>query len=326
MEKFRTIGYMGSKAKLCDQIFEETRTRMPEAKTFADLFAGSCIVTYHALYHGYSCVSNDLEKYSCIILKGLKVPYTERLQTIIDDLNDVIGIVGNITIHYSPIGNRKYFTEENAMTIDAIIAELGKLKDTITEDEHNFLTASFVIAADLIKNVSVSFSGFLKEFKSTALKKILIKPLHTRATDVDLTVHNEDATELKVVADVIYIDPPYNTSQYGGGFFMLNQLLEFDPVIRGKSGICEYNKSTFCRKREVEDAFRRLLTNNKAKLYILSYSNESLLTKDDLIAILNEFGTVNVIERPHKRFRCNFLNPNPPTHTTEYLFFVKTND
>jgi adenine-specific DNA-methyltransferase len=232
--------------------------------------------------------------------------------------------VGNITVHYSPVGNRKYFTEENSMAIDAIVSKLEDIKNAVTEDEHNFLTASFVTSVDVVKNVSVSFSGFLKEFKKTALKKIVVKPIHMRTTDVELTVYNGDATELKIDADVSYIDPPYNSSQYGSGFFMLNQLLQFNPDIRGKSGICDYNKSSFCRKREVEDAFRRLLTNNKAKLFIISYNNESLLSKDELTAMLSEFGTVDVIERPHKRFRCNFLNPNPPTHTMEYLFFVTT--
>lgn len=316
---------MGSKAKLCDMIFEEVKKRDPDAKTFADIFAGSCIVTYNALHHGYSCVSNDLENYSCAILRGLKTPYSERLQRMIDDLNALEGIKGDITKAYSPVGNRKYFTEENAMSIDAILLKLNDLKDSIPNEEHDFLTASFIISTDLIKNVSVSFSGFLKEFKKTALKKIVVKPVHTRTTAVDLTVHNKDATELKISVDVAYMDPPYNSSQYGSGFFMLNQILRFDPNIRGKSGICDYKKSTFCRKREVADSFIQLMTNTKAKLYVLSYNNESLLSKDELTAILQDFGTVDVIERQHKRFKCNFLNPNAPSHTTEYVFFVTKN-
>jgi adenine-specific DNA-methyltransferase len=322
IKKFSTIGYMGSKAKLCDLIFEEIEKRAPDAKTFADLFAGSGIVTFNALERGYSCVSNDLERYSYAILRGLKTPFGDKLKMIIDELNGLPGVVGNITRNYSPVGGRKYFTEENAMLIDAMMAKIDEIKREVTENEWYFVLSSFVISVDRIKNVSVSFSGFLKEFKSTASKRLVVKPIHERTTEVAIDARNEDASGLGVSVDVAYIDPPYSMSQYGGGFFMLNQIIEFDPDIRGKSGICEYNKSSFCRRRKIEESFRRLMANVTAKLYVVSYNNESLISKDDMVRLLKEFGSVDVIERQHKRFKCNFMNPDAPPHTIEYLFFV----
>lgn len=71
------IGYIGSKYKLKDWIFEEIEKRTDGTYTkFADLFAGSCIMTHEALERKYECFTNDLEPYSYIIANGLKCNFT----------------------------------------------------------------------------------------------------------------------------------------------------------------------------------------------------------------------------------------------------------
>ena len=86
------IGYIGSKYKLKDWIFDEIQKRTDDTyMKFADLFAGSCIMTHEALERKYECFSNDLEPYSYIIANGLKCNFTSVVKSIVDKINNSTG-------------------------------------------------------------------------------------------------------------------------------------------------------------------------------------------------------------------------------------------
>ena len=314
------IGYIGSKYNIKNWIFDEISKRTDETFTsFADLFAGSCIMTHEALSRGYSVASNDMENYSYVIASGLRCPYTANIEDIMKCLDSVEGEVGFITETYSPRGGRMFFTEENAMRIDHIRQEIERMKDTVGADVYNFLLASLITSADAVKNTSVIYGAFLKQFKKTALKRLVLTPIHKRQTPVELTTLNEDATKLDIKTDIAYIDPPYNARQYGANYFVLNQII--DPKeAKGITGVSEYNKSSFCRKKEVKDAFDRMLRSVSARIFVISYSSESLLTKDEMIEMLSAYGTIDVVEKINKRFKAKTMEANDDV--VEYLFFV----
>lgn len=257
---FQRIGYIGSKNGIKKWIFDEISKRTDETFTsFADLFAGSCAMTHEALSRGYSVVSNDLEKYSHIIASGLRCPYTTIIEDIMKRLDVAEGEVGFITETYSPRGGRKFFTEENAMRIDHIRREIENIKNDVGADIYNFLLASLITSADAVKNTSVVYGAYLKQFKKSSLKRMVFTPIHKRQTPVELKTLNEDATRLDIQTDIAYVDPPYNERQYGANYFVLNQIIE-PKEAKGVTGVSEYNKSSFCRKKEVKEAFESMLT------------------------------------------------------------------
>lgn len=312
------IGYIGSKYKLSNWIFKEIAKRTDQSFiSFADIFAGSCAITDASLTHGYSTISNDLEMYSHIIAQGLQCRYSDQISTIITQLNNIEPMSGFMTEMYSPTGNRMYFTTENAMKIDAMRAEIEKYKN---EEYYYFLLASLITSADSVKNTSVIMGAFLKKFKKTAEKVLILKPIHQRLTNAKLKCYCKDAAQLKANADIVYIDPPYNARQYGGNYFILNQIINPLPG-KGITGVCEYNKSNFCRKNAVMESFGELMSSITARLIVISYSSESLISKEDMINILAKFGNVEVVEKIHKRFKAKQMDSNPSIY--EYLFFVK---
>jgi adenine-specific DNA-methyltransferase len=316
------IGYIGSKYKLKDWIFGEIQKRTDSTYTkFADLFAGSCIMTHEALERKYECFSNDLEPYSHIIANGLKCDFTSRVKSIVDEINNSNGtLVGFITNTYSPKAGRLFFTEENAMRIDYIRNAIENMKPTIDENIYYFLLASLITSADAVKNTSVVYGAYLKKVKKTAIAPLVFKPIHTRNSDVNLVTSCNDANKLSIVTDVAYIDPPYNNRQYGANYFILNQII--DPQIAGEgvTGISDYNKSSFCYKKEVENAFNMLLSNIKARMFVISYNSESLISKGDMIALLTKYGRCEVIEREYKRFKAQ--QETESNKVMEFLFFV----
>jgi adenine-specific DNA-methyltransferase len=265
-------------------------------------------------------MSNDLEKYSHVIASGLRCPYTADIKDIVQRLDSAEGKAGFITETYSPRGGRMFFTEENAMKIDHIRREIEIMKDTVGADVYNFLLASLITSADKVKNTSVIYGAFLKQFKKSALKRMVFTPIHTRETSVVLQTLNEDSTTLDIKTDIAYIDPPYNSRQYGANYFVLNQII--DPKeAKGITGVIEYKKSAFCRKKEVKDAFDRMLRSVRARIFVISYSSESLLTKDEMIEVLSAHGTVDVVEKVHKRFKARSMEASDDV--MEYLFFVR---
>lgn len=316
------IGYIGSKYKLKDWIFEEIEKRTNSTYTkFADLFAGSCIMTHEALERKYECFSNDLEPYSYIISNGLKCNFTLAVKSIVDEINNSNGtLVGFITATYSPKAGRLFFTEENAMRIDYIRNTIEELKPTVSEDVYYFLMASLITSADAVKNTSVVYGAYLKKVKKTAIAPLVFKPIHTRNSDVILTTSCNDATKLTITTDVAYIDPPYNNRQYGSNYFILNQIINPQTAREGVTGISKYNKSSFCYKKEAADAFCALLNNVKARMFVISYNSESLIAKNDMITLLSKYGRCEVVERDYKRFKAQ--QETSSNNVIEFLFFV----
>jgi adenine-specific DNA-methyltransferase len=74
------------------------------------------------------------------------------------------------------------------------------------------------------------------------------------------TCFNQDANELINVidGDILYIDPPYNSRQYGSNYHLLETVSRYDsPNIYGKTGIRPYDdvKSKYCQKRNALKEF-----------------------------------------------------------------------
>ena len=92
--------------------------------------------------------------------------------------------------------------------------------------------------------------------------------------------------------------------------------------LKGKTGIpvgCFI--SPFCKKSEVKDTFKKLISGLKTEWVFLSYNSESLISKDDMVALLKEYGDVTVIEREYKRFKS--FEYNEDKKIMEYLFCLK---
>ena len=92
------------------------------------------------------------------------------------------------------------------------------------------------------------FVLILEIIKSENLHILCIKK---KITNQKNEVYNEDANLLikKIKGDILYLDPPYNTRQYGANYHLLNTIALYDDFIpKGKTGLREYNRSKYCTK------------------------------------------------------------------------------
>ena len=148
--------------------------------------------------------------------------------------------------------------------------------------------------------------------------------------DANLVVNNEDLYSLTEDGsfDLAYFDPPYNQHPYGSNYFMLNLVSSYErpnvEKISRVSGIPkDWNRSVFNKKRFAKDCFSELVKNIRAKFLLISFNSEGFISKDEMISLLEEVGSVQVLESSYNTFRGSRNLENRSIHVKEYLFLVK---
>jgi len=340
-----TLNYIGSKHTLCSTIIKiitkEISASVLSSHSFLDLFAGTGTVSFELQDLVAKSYSNDLEYYSYIINVALiKCSYSEKLANILSECNQLPGIKGLIYRHYSKNDEygceRLFFSNENAQKADAIRSHIEHLKQTngVTSDEYYFLLASLLVSVDKIANTSCVYGAYLKEYKKSALKPLLISPIHTKKdirgseseSESGNTVTNLSAEELSLGTqhyDVVYMDPPYNQRQYSANYCPLNYIAHYDEaiVLKGKTGLIDgYNKSNFCSKPKVKSSFKTVLDNLKCDHIFISYNNEGLLDYDELQKLFSSYGELKLYKILYKKFKAhkNVLEDT----VYEYLWYI----
>ena len=324
-----TLNYIGSKKKLLPFIDYVITQNIKENGTFGDLFAGTGIVGEYFSNKGFTITANDTEKYSYVINYATLIStYNKNVKTYIDELNELKGVKGLIYKNYSPNGNRKFFTEENAMIADSIRIRIEELKndDKINVNEYYFLLASLIQSLDKVANTTSVYGAFLKKFKKSSLNKLTLIPIHKNDKKSNNIILNKSVLEFKNNIDVIYLDPPYVARQYGANYFPLNFLIEYDEKIelKGKTGLYEYYKSPFASKSKAKDAFIdlfKVLTKYSSHIF-LSYNNQGILTLEEMIDIMKDHGSVITYKYLYKKYQAV---KEKGGNTIEYIHYLNCN-
>lgn len=330
------MNYIGSKYKLSDFISSSVKSIVGEDlsdKIFCDLFAGTGVVGRNFKKEVKKVISNDMEFYSYVLNKN----YIENHEFLdneiyIKELNETNGEEGFIFNEYSENGkaNRLYFSEHNGKKIDAIRTkiEFWKTEKKISSALYYFLLASLLESADKVANTASVYGAFLKKIKKTAQKELILEPAIFEINSHSHEVYNEDSNLLikKIEGDILYLDPPYNAREYGANYHLLNTIAKYDHFTpKGKTGLRDYSKSAFCKKKEVEKSFDDLIKNANFKYIFLSYNNEGIMSSETIKKILSNYGKYDLLTTEYQRFRADKKeNRNhKASSTTEYLHILE---
>lgn len=319
--------YLGNKTNLLCFIEKIINKYNIEGETFADLFAGTCSVGDY-FKNRYNIIANDYMYFSKVIasakLLNTKTPEFKKFKkkygcSPFDWLNAQVytGQDNYFVLHnYSPLGERMYFTEENAMKIDGIRLDIEDLykNATIKYNEYMFLLASLIESALRVSNTSGTYQAYFKFWESRAKKNLILEPLlfDESAEIKENQLYNEDTNKLvrKISGDIAYIDPPYTTTQYANSYHVLETIARYDyPQIFGKTGRRQNRElSNYSNKKlalyEFEDLFRQL----HFKHILVSYSNQSIIPINELVSLAKKFavnGVVHVEKYSYREYSTN---------------------
>ncbi len=338
--------YLGNKTKLLIQIEEFIKKNNIVGLNITDLFAGTGSVGDH-FKGSYKITANDFMYYSYVInrakimnsdLPTFRDFYKNFKTDIFDWLNKkTYESNGHFFIYnnYTPIGNRMFFTEENALKIDGIritIEDLYK-KEFISEEEYYFLLGSLLESVNKVSNTSGTYEAFFKFWESRALKKFTLEPLTFNKVNLKSDkneVFSMDANELvkTITGDIVYIDTPYTVTQYSSAYHILETIARYDyPIIKGIGGKRSKGKniSLYSRKNQAYSEFEDLLRKLQFKDIIISYSNQSLLEMNDLIELCKKYAKnedVIVEEIEFQQYK-NHRGRNKSNKLKEYLLYFQ---
>ena len=306
--------YLGSKVRLLDFIEREIVSAAGAVESFFDGFAGTGVVADRMRAHTrrLTLVDNLASNYTInrafftSTASNVRTGYVARA---LRELNGLQPEHGYAAEHY---GGR-YFTHDNAARIDAIRDQIAlRMKDgDCTEQEQHVLVASLLLAVDKVANTVGQYDAYLKNLGSAAydadgrhvVDSNVYGPLRLRMPALRFaagaTVLRADVNEVAGghEADVAYLDPPYNERQYIDCYHVLDNISLWNkPELHGKTRKFERDalKSRYSRRRTALEAFTQLIDRIRARYIVVSYSNEGLLSVDDLREALASRGPTTI--------------------------------
>lgn len=335
------MNYIGSKFKLysflqisIESVLQEANAKPLKDSVFCDMFAGTSAVGKLFKNKVKQVISNDREYYSFVLSQNYigNNESSERSGELVEILNDSQQTPpqkGRIYTHYALGGGsgRQYFSDENAMKIDAIRTKIEhwKVANCINDNEYYFLLASLLESADKVANTASVYGSFLKALKKSAAKPLVLEPAFFEYSENQHVVSNEDSNRLiqKIEGDILYLDPPYNAREYGANYHILNTIALYDDFTpRGKTGLREYEKSNWCKKAKVANELETLIKNAKFEWIFLSYNDEGLLNLEQIRAIFEKYGTYSRKSQKHQRFKADSNRAHKQDSTIEYLHIL----
>jgi adenine-specific DNA-methyltransferase len=308
--------YLGAKTRLLDFLEGAILSRSgPSIGCFVDAFSGTGAVADRFRGHAHRVVANDILYSNYVTNRAFLATDAGDLDGLRGTLDELNGLPGSEGYVFESYGGR-YFTEENAALIDsrreAIESLAGRLRVP--------LLASLLYAADKVANTAGQYDAYLKSLGESAYDvdgrhrvdanaygRLLLKMPLLRDGVPPAEVHNRDAAELvaAVEADVLYLDPPYNTRQYADLYHVLENIaLWRKPELAGKTRKFDRSglRSPFSSRRACRTALECLVASARARHIFLSYNSEGMIAKDEIVATLRRRGTVEVLETDYGVF------------------------
>lgn len=343
------MDYLGNKTGLTDVIVHEISNLIGPRGRVTDAFAGTGAVSLALARAGHTVEANDhlplAVVWSRARLLGGGVRFDglrpelgdlgpDPLVTVVDALGRLEGAEGWITRNYSPLSlrhtgiERRYLTEDNARRIDAVRHRLRRWRPMLTAAEHAVLLTSLVDAVVAVSNIAGTYGCYLKAWKPTALRPLVLLPYRDFAPPRGghkISCRDAEMVAAESTADAIYADPPYTKRQYAAYYHLLNSIVtDNEGELTGSTGLPDWRPlaSDWCYKVRAPLALERLVSKSGAQIFVFSYSSDGHIADDTIRDVLQTYGRLHVREHSRRRYRSSAL-PHRSASVVERIYVLQ---
>lgn len=309
----RVIKYIGSKRTLIPVILSAVRSAT-SARSVIDLFSGTSRVGHALKQSGYQVFSNDHNAYAATLARCYVEADAESVldeaRALVAELNGLPGSPGYFTETFCI--KSRFFQPRNGERVDAIreaIAAKG-----LRPELEAVMLVSLMEAADRVDSTTGLQMAYLKSWapRSHNALELRVPAVLPRAKNGKGVASCLDAVAAarSLVADVAYIDPPYNQHSYIGNYHVWESLVRWDkPEVYGvacKRVDVRQRQSIFNSRPRFAGAFREVISNLQSRVLIVSFNDEGYLSREDLESMLASLwdgsSRVTTIENDFKRY------------------------
>ncbi|MCC8120359.1 MAG: DNA adenine methylase [Bacteroidales bacterium] len=326
--------YIGCKAKLVDWIFDLIAQETKNVHSFCDIFAGTGSVANRALALYDKVIINDFLYSNNIIYRAFfqDAPWSEaKIQDLLGRYNSVDP--STLPENYFSINfGDKFFDLLTARQIGYIREDIVKARPYLTDKEYAIVMASLIYSIDRMANTLGHYESYIK--KPITPRKLVLRMINAGNYE-GAEIYQRDSNELarEISADIVYIDPPYNSRQYSRFYHLLENLVQWNkPELFGSAmKPKEENMSDYCRNSAFR-AFQDLVAHLDARYLVVSYNNtykskstssENKIRLEQIEEALNKCGVTHVYSHSFSPF--NSGKTEFDDHK-EYLFITQVDN
>lgn len=313
------IKYLGSKKRLVPVLGE--MFALSGAQTALDMFTGTTRVAQEFKRRGAFVTAVDLARYSkvfadCWIATDADSINRGDLEEALRHLASLKGEPGYFTETFCI--QSRFFQPKNGERVDAI----REVLETDYKQSALFpiLLTSLILAADRVDSTTGVQMAYVKKWADRSYKDLELRmpellPGEGRA------VHGDAVEVVPTLGrfDLAYLDPPYNQHRYFSNYHIWETLVAWDkPEFYGIA--CkridtreDSTKSRFNEKRNMPAAFQSVIKSVDASILVLSYNNESWVSRDELLEMCSDFQEVRLLAFDSKRYvgaQIGIFNPS----------------
>ncbi len=337
--KYPDTRYMGSKRKLLPMISDVLDTL--NIDTALDAFSGSGCVSYLMKQKGYATTANDFLKFTSQFAHASIQNNTELLGE-----DEVMRLLQPNPLAKDFVSTKYkglYFSDEDNAFLDNLWANIELLKNPA---KRSLALAAAHRAcmkrrprgiftytgnryqdgrADLRMNLSEHFVKAVQEWNDS----VFDNGRANHALNYDVFDIPMDASY-----DLVYIDPPYLSPMSDNDYTRRYHFVEGYASYWQSDEIQEHTltkkikskPSAFSSKSTIFEAFDRLFEKFKDSTLLVSYSSNSIPSKEDMVDLLKKYKQdVTVYEYDYKYSfgTHNHILGNTNNKVSEYLFLAK---
>lgn len=334
IQKYPSTRYMGSKQNILPYIWKVAAQF--EFESAADLFSGSGVVSYMFKAYGKQVFSNDFMAMGAAFTRALVENNHHTLND--DDISALLDRSVETGGFVSTTFKGLYFSDEDNHLIDCIRANIKKTGNKYKKA----LALSALIRAALKKRPRgiFTYTGHRYDDGRLDLRTSLEDHFINAVKAVNRAVFDNgrenvsrrgDAMTVHWKPDLVYMDPPYYSPFSDNDYVRRYHFIEGiardwkDVEIQAHTKTKKFKSypSPFSSRVGAHDAFDKLLGNFRESIIMLSYSSNSLPTREEILSLMSKYK--KHVEVVSLDYRYSFANQghkisNNKNKVQEYIF------